>query len=738
MKSTVWFAPLLLTSLLGASLLGSSALGGCAASPAARTTQVAVPTDSEQRKQAAAEAAREAERLDAAERASFVYEVDRFADTQVLRYRVPGFDGLSLRDKKLLYFLSEAAVFGRDMAYDQNHANNLLIRRALEVIWTSFPGDRSTDDYQRFENYTKRVWFSNGIHHHYSSRKMLPEFSQQWFRSALKASLKAGKLETVPGSKEGIDSLWGSLIPAIFDPKVGEMRTNHKPGVDLVKTSANNFYSGLTEAEVKAFYDQLRDPKDDRPVMWGLNSQLAKGKDGKIVERTWKLGGMYDGSIRPIVSHLEAALEVTEGEAQRGALERLVAYYKSGSLKDFDAYNVAWVNDKDSRVDVVNGFIETYADPLDMRGSFESVVSIRDMEATKRIATVAASAQWFEDQSPIAAAHKKANVVGISAKAILVVQESGDAAPATPIGINLPNSDWIRKEHGSKSVTISNVVEAYEESGKNGGALEEFAFSPEEMERQKKYGTLAHLLKVDMHEVIGHGSGQLEAGVATPSETLKNYGSTLEEGRADLVALYYVMDPKLVELGLMPNLDVGRAAYDAYIRNGLLQQMWRIPLGEDIQEAHMRNRQFIAKWAFEKGQNDKVIERVERDGKTFFVIRDYEKLRALFGELLREVQRIKSQGDFAAGKALVESYGVKLDRALHAEVIGRYTKLNRAAFSGFVQPKLSALLKDGSVAKTGQLPKADDIVDVKLTTTEGFAEQMLRYARDYTTLLSKN
>ncbi|WP_225986398.1 dipeptidyl peptidase 3 [Rufibacter sp. LB8] len=649
----------------------------------------------------------------------FKYVMEQFADLRILRYRVPGFETLSLQQKELLYYLYEAALSGRDIIYDQNFKHNLRIRRTLDAIVQN-KRDRSTSpDWENFMVYTKRVWFSNGIHHHYSTNKILPEFSKEFLAQSIR-KLSANQLPLQPG--ETLEAFTQWLTPLLFDPAVAAKRVNQTEGADLVSTSANNYYEGVTQKEVEAFYAKKADKKDQRPVSHGLNSKLMK-ENGQLVEKVYKMDGMYGAAIKRIVFWLEKAIPVAENDQQRMALQKLAQYYRTGDLKVFDDYNIAWVNDVDSRTDVVNGFIEVYGDPLGIKAAYESVVSFKDEEASKRIKAIGDQAQWFEDNSPLLPQHKKKNVVGITAKVITTVVEAGDAAPATPIGINLPNANWIRKEHGSKSVNLGNIVNAYNESANTGGsALAEFAYTQEEIDRAKKYSSLASDLHTDMHEVIGHASGQINPGVGTPKETLKNYASTIEEGRADLVALYYVMDPKLVEIGVMPSLEVGKAEYDGYIRNGLMTQLSRLAPGEQVEEAHMRNRQMVAAWVFEKGKKDNVVERVTKDGKTYFKVNDYQKLRALFGQLLRETQRITSEGDYSAARNLVETYGVKVDKALHTEVLERYKKLNIAPYSGFIQPILSPVVKDGR------------IVDVLLTYPGSFTEQMLEYGKTYNLL----
>jgi len=646
--------------------------------------------------------------------------VDQFADVQVLRYEVPGFDELDLQRKQLLYYLYEAALAGRDIIYDQKFAGNLAIRKTLEAILRSDAVDRDTPEFEALHTYAKRVWFSNGIHHHYSGKKIAPGFTQPYFEDLVRG-LDPAALPLAEG--QSVDAFLAELGPMIFSLETDAKRTNRDEGADPVADSANNFYGpGITAAEVEKFYADKSDPKDETPISWGLNSKLVRDDEGELVERVWYAEGMYGPAIQEIVAWLVKARAVAESDQQREVLEKLIAYYQSGDLAKFDAYNIAWVGDTQSRVDTVNGFIEVYDDALGYRGSWEAVVSFRDDEASKRIATISSQAQWFEDNSPLIDEHKKQDVVGISAKVITVVVEAGDAAPSTPIGINLPNANWIRKNHGSKSVNLGNIVAAYDEAKAGNGLLEEFSYDDEELARAEQHGALAHKLHVDMHEVIGHASGQIEPGVGTPKQTLKSYASALEEARADLVALYYAIDPRLVELGLMPSIEVGKAEYDSYIRNGLMVQLARLELGEQIEESHMRNRQLVAGWAYAKGQADKVIEKKVEGGKTYFVINDYAKLRELFGQLLREIQRIKSEGDYAAGKALIETYGVKVDPELHAEVKQRYDALDIAPYSGFIQPKLVPVM-DG-----------DEIVDVSIEYPTDFTAQMLDYGERYSFL----
>lgn len=652
----------------------------------------------------------------------FKVEADRFADIQVLRYQIPGFETLTAKQKELAYYLYEAALCGRDIIWDQKYRNNLIVRRTLEAIWLNYSGDKKTADYIAFEEYTKRVWFSNGIHHHYASEKIIPSFSTEFLSKALN-QIPEDQLPIVKGMDKS--SFINFLKPIIFDPAVDAKTVNLEAGIDNIVGSANNFYEGVTQREVEEFYASKADTSDKTPVEHGLNSKLIK-IDGKIIEKTWKVGGMYTQAIEKIVYWLEKAINVAETPEQKKSLELLVEYYKTGDLKKFDEYNIAWVSDVNSTIDNVNGFIEVYQDALGKRGSFEAVVSIKDFEATKMIETIARNAQWFEDNSPLFPNHKKKEVKGIIGKSINVIVESGDSAPSTPIGINLPNSNWIRQSHGSKSVALGNIVAAYNIAGAKSPSAAEFALDEESLNRAVKYGNLASALHTDMHEVIGHASGQLEPGVATPDITLKNYQNALEEARADLVALYFIYDQKLVDIGVMPSLEVGKAEYESYLLNGLMLQLNRVELGKSIEEAHMRNRQLVAKWVMEKGSKDKVAEYIKKDGKTYIQINDYAKLRQLFGDLLREIQRIKSQGDFAAGQALIENYGVKVDQQLHKEVKERFAKLNVAPYKGFIQPRLVPVTKEGQ------------IVDVKVEYPTSFSEQMLEYSKKYSFLPNKN
>ncbi len=652
---------------------------------------------------------------DAAEPAThdgFEYRAEKFADLQVLRYRAPGFETLDLDAKKLIYFLYQACLSGRDIIWDQNWRFNLLARRTLEEIVRRYSGPRDDEDFLKFMTYVKRVWFSNGLHHHYSGAKLTPEVSYETF---------AGYMERCPGARWPIPEGWSferfmdRLRQILFDPEYGAKKVNKDDGADKTRDSAVNYYEGVSEREAAEYYAALEDPSDPRPPSFGLNSKLVK-QDGRIAERVWRVGGMYGPAIERMVFWLQKAAAVAPSP-QRRVLEKLIEFYRTGDLRVFDDYSVAWVEDTASPVDMIHGFIEVYNDPLGFRGAFEAMVWVRDEEGTRRIAKIAEMAQWFEDHSPIEAAHRKTEVKGVVGSAINVIVEAGDASPYTAIGVNLPNADWIREEHGSKSVNLANIVTAYNAAA--GPLVEEFAFSQEEIARDKQFGELADNLHTDLHEVIGHGSGRLETGVSPPAKTLKSYASTLEEARADLVALYYLMDPKLVELGLASSLETGRAAYDSYMRNGLMVQLRRLEPGENLEEDHMRNRQLIARWAYERGKAERVVERRLRDGKTYFTVNDYDKLRALFGELLREVQRVKSQGDYEAGKALVETYGVKVDQALLREVLSRVDTLGLAAFSGFVNPKLVPV------------GDPDDIRDVRIEYPESFTAQMLDYAEQY-------
>ncbi len=648
--------------------------------------------------------------------------VDKFADLQLLQYEVTNFDKLDLKKRTLIYYLAQASLSGRDILYDQNYRHNLSIRRTLEAIAANYSGDKTSVDYAQFLVYAKRVWFSNGIHHHYSYKKMIPACSQAYFAELI-AKTPAG-LPLAQG--QTVADFTKFILPLVFDPKIDAKRVAKDAGMDVIAGSANNYYSkDITQKEVENYYEKLKNKADTTPVMQGLNSKLVK-ENGKLVEKVWKVGGMYGAAIEKIVYWLEKAVLVAENNEQKAALELLVKFYKTGDLKTFDEYNIAWVKDVNSDVDISNGFIEVYGDALGYRAAYESVLSFRDVAASKRISAIGAEAQWFEDNSPLMPAHKKKKVKGIAAKVITVALESGDAAPATPIGINLPNSNWIRQTYGSKSVSLDNIVNAYNKAS-SGSVMQEFGYNQAEIDRAKAHGELSGKLHTDMHEVIGHASGQINPGVGEPNLTLKTYASTLEEARADLVALYYLMDKKLVDMGLMPSLETGKASYDYYIRNGMMLQLRRLTLGDNLEEDHMRNRQLIASWAYEKGKKDNVIERKTMNGKTFFVVNDYEKLRVLFGELLREIQRLKSEGDYAAAKALVENYGVKVDKVLHKEVLERYAKLNTAPYNGFVQPTYLAIKNEKG-----------EITDVKVAYTRNFLGQMLNYGKNYSFLPNQN
>lgn len=649
----------------------------------------------------------------------FSYIVDQFADLQILRYQVPGFENLSLRQKQLLYHLSEAALMGRDILFDQNGRYNLVIRRTLEAVYQYGTVDKSSADYQAFEVYLKRVWFANGIHHHYGEDKFIPGFSEAFFDAAVR-SVDASLLPLKAG--ETVDTLLARLKPVIFDPTVMPKRTVQSGDTDWIRASANNYYGeDVTQAEVEAFYGKMKAEGDSRcPLSYGLNSRLEK-ENGQLVERVWKVGGLYSEAIERIVAELEKAAAFAENEKQRQIITTLIDYYRTGDLRTFDAYSILWVEDTDSQVDFVNGFIETYGDALGLKASWESTVNFRNEEATRRTQTISENAQWFEDHSPVDQRFKKERVKGVSAKVITVTMLGGDCYPSTPIGINLPNADWIRRDHGSKSVTIENIMEAYDKASQGSGFSDEFVWSDEERNRIKTYGFLTDMLHTDLHECLGHGSGQLLPG--TDPDALKAYASTLEEARADLFGLYYLADPKMQELGLVPDGEAFKAEYYKYMMNGLLTQLVRIEEGKDVEEAHMRNRQLIARWVFEQGAADKVVELKKREGKTFVVINDYQQLRALFGKLLAEVQRIKSEGDYEAGRSLVENYGVKIDPVLHHEIRERYVRLHLSPYKGFVNPVMREVKDDSG-----------HVTDITLDYTEGYAEQMLRYSRDYSYL----
>ena len=656
-----------------------------------------------------------------AEAEKFDYTVEQFADLQILRYRVPGFEDLSLKQKELVYYLTEAALQGRDILFDQNGKYNLTIRRMLEAVYTGYKGDKNTPDFKAMEVYLKRVWFSNGIHHHYGSEKFVPGFTPEFFRQAVQ-SVDAATLPLAEG--QTVEQLCEEVFPVIFDPKVMPKRVNQAAGEDLVLTSACNYYDGVTQQEAEDFYNALKNPQDETPVSYGLNSRLVK-EDGKIQEKVWKVGGLYGQALEKIVYWLKKAEGVAETPEQKAVIAKLMDFYETGDLKTFDEYAILWVKDLNSRIDFVNGFTESYGDPLGMKASWESLVNFKDLEATRRTELISGNAQWFEDHSPVDGQFKKEKVKGVSAKVITAAILAGDLYPATAIGINLPNANWIRSHHGSKSVTIGNITDAYNKAAHGNGFNEEFVYSDAELQLIDKYADVTDELHTDLHECLGHGSGKLLPGVAP--DALKAYGSTIEEARADLFGLYYVADPKLVELGLTPSADAYKAQYYTYLMNGLMTQLVRIEPGNNVEEAHMRNRQLIARWVYENGAAEKVVELVKKDGKTYVVINDYEKVRDLFGRLLAEIQRIKSTGDYAGAHDLVEAYAVKVDPALHAEVLERYKKLNLAPYKGFVNPKYEVVTDaDGT------------ITDVTVTYDEGYAEQMLRYSKDYSTLPSVN
>ena len=639
--------------------------------------------------------------------------VDKFDDIKVLRYEVPGFEKLPLQQKTLIYYLAQATKAGRDILFDQNFKYNLTVRRTLEAIYNKYDGDRTDANFVAMEKYLKKVWFANGIHHHYSNDKFKPEFTREWFEQVVGKYVDP---QIIPIEKS-------LLYDIIFDPTLYAKRLNQTDGVDMVTESACNYYEGVTMKEVEKFYADMRDDNDPTPISYGLNSKLMKDESGKIVEKTWKLGGMYSDAIAQIVFWLEKAAQVAE-EPQKSIINALVNYYRTGNLREFDRYNILWVGDNESNVDFVNGFIEDYGDPLGRKASWEGTVNFIDSTACRRTQILSANAQWFEDNAPIDPKFRKKEVKGVSAKVITVAMLGGDCFPATPIGINLPNADWIRKEYGSKSVTIDNITYAYDKAAQGNGFNEEFMLRAEDRERIKLHGKLSDDLHTDLHECLGHGSGQLAEGVK--GGELKSYTSTLEETRADLFGLYYLGDPKMVEIGLIPSLDVAKAQYADYIMNGMMTQFSRIELGKDVEEAHMRNRKLIAEWCYEKGKKDNVIEWVKQDGKSYIVVNDFEALRTLFGELLKEVQRIKSTGDYEAGRKLVEDYAVKIDYDIHKEVLERYAKLGLEPYSGFVNPDYELVEEDGK------------IVDVKLVYKNNYTEQMLHYSKDWSFLPTLN
>ena len=645
------------------------------------------------------------------EKSEFSHFSEQFSDLKVLRYQIPGFDKLTLNQKKFVYYLTEAGLYGRDIMYDQNYRHNLKIRRALENIYLNYNGNKNDNQWKSFEIYLKRIWFSNGIHHHYSNDKFDPDFSQEYLKNLM---------------NETNTELNNQVFDLIFND-VDSKKVNRDKSKGIIIGSSVNFYDpDITEEEVENFYNNIKVPDPKKPISIGLNSKLVR-EDGVLKEKVWKKGGMYSESIEKIIENLEIAKKYAENKKQADALGLLIKYYETGDLKIWDDYNVAWVETTEGDVDYINGFIEVYNDPKGYRGSYESVVQIKDFEMSKKMSAISSEAQWFEDNSTIMDVHKKKNVVGISYNTVNVAGEAGDASPSTPIGINLPNANWIRANHGSKSISLGNILYAYGNAGSS-GRLEEFAYSKEEIELEKKYGKDADNLHTALHEVIGHASGQIVDGVGTPKETLKNYASSLEEARADLVGLYFIVDKKMEELGISPSSkDMGRTSYDGYIRNGLMTQLIRIKLGDDVEQAHMRNRQTVSKWVYEKGLSENVIEKIVENDKTYFVINDYEKLRELFGELLREIQRIKSEGDYEAGKNLIENYGVKIDQELHEEILKRNEKFTSAPYSGFINPVL-----------TPELDDKGEIIDIKVEQPESFAVQMIEYASRYSTLPDSN
>ena len=649
----------------------------------------------------------------------FKYTDEKFADIQMLRYKVTDFEKLTLRQKILVYYLSEAALYGRDILFDQNGAYNLRIRKMLETVYCEYKGNRNTDDFQAMTTYLKRVWFSNGIHHHYGCEKFVPGFSQEFFRNALK-SVSRKNLPLKSG--QTVDKLCDEIFPIIFDPTIMPMRVNLKAGDDLIKTSAANYYgTDISQQEVEAFYDDMRQKGDpERPVMYGLNSQLVK-KDGQLQERVWSTTGMYGAALSKIVSQLQKALPYAESEAQASVIRRLIDYYISGNLKDFDQYCIEWVKNTDDLIDFTNGFTEVYGDPLGMKGSWEGFANFKNLETTARTEKLSQNAQWFEDNSPVAPQFKKKECKGISAKVITATILAGDLYPSTAIGINLPNSNWIRKEYGSKSVTIGNLTDAYNKAAHGNGFEEEFIADENVRSLIQNYGDICDDLHTDLHECLGHGSGKMLPGIS--DDSLRAYGSTIEEARADLFALYYLADAKLLEMGLTPSKDAYKSEYYSYMLNGLLTQLVRIKPGNNIEEAHMRNRALIARWAYEKGKEKNVVELYQQNGKTYLRINDYEALRQLFGRLLAEVQRVKSEGDYKAAHDLVEGYGVKVDPVLHAEMIARYNQLNIAPYKGFINPVYTAVTD-----------RNGHITDVKIDYKESYEHQMLRYSKEYAPL----
>lgn len=653
---------------------------------------------------------------------NFDYNVEKFADLGILRYKVTGWEHLSSDEKKLIYCLNEAALQGRDILYDQNNRYNLAIRRTLEAIYENYTGDKYLSDYIDFEIYLKRVWFSNGIHHHYGEEKFLPQFSQEFFRQEVK---KLNQSLVPTREKQSVDDFLEEIIPIMFDPNLYAKKVNQDSSIDVILNSANNYYQeGITQSEVENFYNAMKDPNDNSPVAYGLNSRLVK-KNGKLTEEVYKVGGLYSPAIEKIVYWLNAALKYTENKQQESVIQLLIEYYQTGHLKKYDEYSIAWVKDTESLVDFVNGFTETYGDALGIKASWESLVNFKDLKATELSERISKNAQWFEDHSPIAPQFKKEKVKGVTTKVISAAILGGDCYPATPIGINLPNSNWIRADYGSKSVTITNITNAYDESAAGSGFNDEFIYGKDEKELMEKYGSQTNNLHVDLHECLGHGSGKLLPGV--DPDALKIYGATIEESRADLFGLYYIADDKMLELGLLDNKEAYKAEYYKYMMNGLLTQLSRIELGKNIEESHMRNRALIARWIYDHGQAENVVELIKENDKTYVKINDYKKMRTLTGELLAEIQRIKSEGDFEAAATMVETYAVKIDPELHKEIKERSDKIGIAPYKGFVNPVYETVkYADGNIK------------DITVSYNEGYAEQMIRYSKQYSHLPTYN
>lgn len=648
---------------------------------------------------------------------NFKIQTEQFDDIRILRYQVPGFETLPLQQKILINHLSQAALWGRDIIWDQNYKHNLRIRKTLEVILRSFSGNRENKNFQEFLIYAKKLFFSNGIHHHYSMDKFFPKCERVYFESLILASAT----ESLPlNEDQDLGVFIKDISEIIYSESIGRKRVSLDTNGDLVKDSSCNYYDNISQKEAEAFYFE-KQKNSSNGISHGLNSTLIK--DGEeLKEELWMIGGKYSPAIEKMVFWLKESVSNCENDEQRRALKKLIEFYETGDLKTFDDYSIEWLKDIHSSIDIIHGFIEVYGDPLGKKASYESVISIIDEEATKRAKTISDHALWFEQNSSTDKAFKKSEVKGVNARAVYVVMEAGDCSPATPIGINLPNADWIRAEYGSKSISISNIIDAYEEASKGNGSIQEFAYDEREVELHEKFGGIASKLHVDLHEIVGHGSGKLAPNTADPSETLKSYASTIEEARADLVALYFAIDEQLVKWNLMPSIEVGYCEYNSYIRGGLMTQLVRVQPGKDVEESHMRNRQLIAKWAYENGKDQKIIEKKQKDGKTYFVINDYNALRELFGKLLNEIQRIKSEGDYQVAQYLVETYGVKVDTELHEEVLGRWNKLNIAPYAGFINPSYELITKD------------DQIIDVKINYPNDFTKQMLDYGQNYSIL----